>query len=123
MKGFKKYGKFHPTEKRNKSALKKSDIKLKYTNFENTTVFPNQIIRLMKDGFEFSVSVDRTNKNRLSVAIFDDRLTTPRFGKNEEAPYKEKNFMSQDEVDELQREFLNDPEGTYHKFKHDFKAY
>ena len=116
MKGFKKDGKFRPIGKKQNSALRKSDLsKTRYKDsLANTTVLPNQVLKLQKDGFEFSVIKDKVSMGRFDVAVFDDRLTTPReaFGL---APSKTQNFMTQDEVDELQREFTNDPEGTFHR--------
>ena len=116
MKGFKKDGKFRPVGKKSSSSLRKSDLsKTRYKDsLANTTVLPNQVIKLQKDGFEFSVIKDRHGHGRFDVAIFDDRLTTPREALGL-APSKTENHLTQDEVDELQREFTNDPEGSFHK--------
>jgi len=118
MKGYKKDGKFRPIAKKSNSSLKKSDLsKTRYKDsLANTTVLPNQVLKLQKDGFEFSVIKDRHGHGKFDVAIFDDRLTTPRTSIGT-APAKTENYISQDEVDELHRQFNNDPEGSFHKMK------
>lgn len=118
MKGFKKDGKFRPTGKKQNSSLKKSDLsKTRYKDsLANTTVLPNQVLKLQKEGFEFSVIKDRFGHDKFEIAIFDDRLTTPRTELGL-APAKVVTYITQDEVDELHRQFNNDPEGTFHSLK------
>ena len=124
MKGFKKDGKFRPTGKKPSSSLKKSDLsKTRYKDsLANATVLPNQVLKLMKDGFDFSVIKDKSESpDRFEVAIFDDRLTTPRTELGL-APNKYSTWLTQDEVDELQMKFNNDPEGFYHSWKSEYSS-
>ncbi len=118
MKGFKKDGKFRPIGKKSNSSLKKGDLsKTRYKDsLANSTVLPNQVLKVQKQGFEFSVIKFNGMDDIFEVAIFDDRLTTPRTNLGL-APTKVKVRLSQDEVDELHTQFNNDPEGMYLSFK------
>jgi len=123
MKGFKKDGKFRPIGKKSSSSLSKKDLsKTRYKDaLANSTVLPKQVLKLQKDGFEFSVIKDEWSDDHFEIAIFDDRLTTTRTSLGL-APSKWSNWLTQDEVDDLQREFNNDPEGTYHSWKSKYSS-